>query len=50
MRHPQKQVERVWTAYDVDSVAFKAGKASSPLHQSIGRIFILETLRGLAVT
>jgi hypothetical protein len=49
MRHPQKQLEWVWTACDVDSVAFKNGKASSALHQSIGRILILETLRGLAV-
>ena len=49
MRHPQKQVERVRTACGVDTVAFRTGKESSALHQSIGRIVMLETLRGLPV-
>lgn len=49
MRRPQKQMDGVTAVHDVDSVAFKTGKGSSALHQSIGGIRMLETLRGLAI-
>lgn len=42
-------MERDRKACDVASVAFKTGKSSSALYQSIGRILMLATLRRLDV-